>query len=240
MFDKPVFVLGTPRTGTTLLSMILCHLLSFKHRYKCHLGEVFNYSFFKTESNLTELEYYQDRLNLILSDCFFIKILENQIGYVENKINVDLLKLITEKYDVIYIERKNYFEQALSWNYFLEKTYNFNSCQADKFKFNYKLMTWLFSSIERYKRIKTIYPSKYPTIFYEDFIPVKNKIRYLERVLNIDTNHLPKKEKIITNNLSANKIERDNFPYFDMVENKEYLMSFKKEIRMKISYLNNL
>lgn len=239
MLDKPVFVLGTPGTGTTLLTLMLDSLLKSKYQYKKILWEAFNYDYFKTKSSLTESEFYQDRLNLILSDVFFIKFFEHQIKIIKDNTDIKLLDFITKKYDVVYIERKNYFEQALCYNYYYESNKNSNF-QKDEFTFNYDLTKWLLKSIERYKNLKICYPSKYTTIFYEDFTSLENKVSFLQTRLNIDLTHLSEIHISKMNNLYYNKFQRNKVSYFDMVKNKEYMMSFKKEIRQRLSYLSNI
>lgn len=239
MFDNPIFVLGTPGTGTTLLTLILDSLLKSKYQYKKILWEAFNYGYFKTKFSLTESEFYQDRLNLILSDVFFIKFFEHEIKLIKDNTDIKLLDFITKKYDVVYIERKNYFEQALSYNYYYESSKNSNF-QKGEFTFNYDLTKWLLKSIERYKNLKICYPSKYTTILYEDFISLENKVSFLQTKLNIDLTHLSEIHISKMNNLYYNKFQRNKVSYFDMVKNKEYMMSFKKELRQRLSYLSNI
>ena len=92
---------------------------------------------------------------------------------------------ITTKYDIIYLERRDRLRQLISYfgmhqsrtkesHYYVKQLANNKNFleinTIEELRYNKKITTAFLRSAMIYQEFKQTYPSKYPTVYYEDFI----------------------------------------------------------------------
>jgi hypothetical protein len=201
---KPI-LFTMPRTGSTVVTRLLGNLAEQHYNYANTLIEYFLVAMqyraeFKEDSNgiVRTMSYVRnnpptqwfenkrqvilDRLELLGDKLYMIKIfpmdLEPEvIEYMKN-------------YDIIYLERRNKIHQLLSFLN-MEQTNIAEYKKGDK-EVNtiiyYPPNVDVFFNVHYYPYLefKKNNPSKYPTIYYEDFMELGGDEQSLIKLLNID------------------------------------------------------
>ena len=100
-------------------------------------------------------------------------------------IEPELEEEITKKYDIIYLERRDRLRQLISYfgmhqsrtkesHYYVKQLANdknfLKTNTIEELRYNKKITIAFLRSALIYREFKQTYPSKYPTVYYEDFI----------------------------------------------------------------------
>lgn len=234
--QKPIILFTTPRTGSTLMVNLLYHVGKNYFEYKRCLYEYFfieslykssfqiiDEKITRTSFERTNIEWCQNkkeerlkRLDLLKHDSKYI------FKIFPTDLELEIEEFITKTYDIIYLERHDIEQQFISYLGLL--THNISHFQKDeskKIKFILYKKHWLENFVKilsTYNEFKSAHPSKYPTIYYEDFINQEKKEEYINRFLGLNLT-----------NYSMADINTKFTPYnktpFDLIVNKDqYLL----------------
>jgi len=236
---KPVIIVTTPRTGSTVICEILGNLLMQHNGCKNVLYEYFDVSTaFKCEFAVingvmsitdyirfgnsykwcnSQKEYISDQIFRLTGEYnYLIKYMLSESDQEASKL---IEQFITEHYDIVYLERRDKIKQLLSYLVLTQtkiahyanqasKFYGKNAAYNQKIVFNH-LETELFIKYhKKYQTFKNAHPTKYPIIYYEDFIALGSNDSALINILKlpIDT-YTPTSVSTIPTPYIANNLE---------------------------------
>ena len=230
---RPIFIFGTQRSGSTLLTELLFHLGRDALEYKNCLMEVFGY--FENESLIN----YRKRINIVLDMCFAgnycFKIFPEHYLMAKKHLGIDLIQLLGVKYDIVYIERKN------RWNQFMsilahqnthDSGYAIDDIELEKvttIKYTKSLRVWTQKTLYDYYVTKAQYQSKYQTVYFEELTQSENKLDFLNKIFMLASN-VPNIE------IKSNKVRYEG-DVIDLVENKDQLLQDKEKIIAELTSL---
>jgi len=200
---KPIVLFTTPRSGSTFIIDSLYHLGKRHFAYKNCLFEYFfvdvlyRSKFEKVDGIVIQTDFermYKDwcqdkrqerlqRLSYIVNDPYYAwKIFPSDL-------EPEIEQFINEKYDVVYLERRNLVNQFLSLLGLLNyNTSHYKQGETKKIKQLIYKKGWLLyfiDTIEKYLEFKNNHPSKYPTLYYEDILAQSNQEEFINQYLNL-------------------------------------------------------
>jgi tetratricopeptide (TPR) repeat protein len=161
---RPIFIIGLPRSGSTLVEQILG-----SHSKILPNGEI-NYFFNSLEkylptteilSNKIELDNIDDNLLIKISNFYYkqFKIEKNNIIYITDKMlfnfyYIDLMKIIFPQSQVIFCTRdyRDIFMSIIR-NYFSDKNFNFGNDKTDLLNFIKFYNNHIKNSLNKYDDI---------------------------------------------------------------------------------------
>ena len=222
---------GTHRTGSTLVTLMLYE--SMMHVYPGgNLNEVFSdQTPLKTDPLDQKLQYVLDN-----PSCF--KLLEYQIKAVNQTLEIDLQAVLQTKYDILYVERRDFVAQALSYQFLLRcMDKNISAEHIDRFVYVDHDTEHLLASVERYHEIKKLRAGI--TIYYEDLVNSGNLGRYLNRQLGLPVPLHRKKSQRFQYGQSANYVQKPQGTYKDFVENPEDMEKHFGSLQQRIQRLGS-
>jgi len=199
---RPIIV-TTPRSGSTLITDLLGNIAKEHAGYKNTLQEYFTitelyYPEFKLINDTVyctsvdrKLEvWYDDKRTEILKR---LSLLNNDHNYMiklfSEDIEPEVQSMIDGNYDIIYLERRDKLSQYISYMNMIGTNIAHHTDSSNKVK---SIIYWSkfrdeFIHInDNYFKYKTEHPSKFPTIYYEDFIDGGSDEEALLRLLNLD------------------------------------------------------
>lgn len=238
---RPIIV-TTPRSGSTLITDLLGNLAKQFSGYKNTLQEYFTITElynpeFKRINDVVyctkldrKLEVWYDnkrteilkRLNLLNNDHNYM------IKLFSEDIEQEVQDMIDNHYDIIYLERRDKLSQYISYMNMIGTNVAHHTKDSDNVK---QIIYWSkfrdeFLQInDNYFKYKKKYPSKYPTIYYEDFIIKGSNEKALIDILGLDLTEF--------NNLEVKTIPT---PYLSDLES---LILNKKEWLQDREYIVN-
>jgi LPS sulfotransferase NodH len=206
---KPI-LFTTPRTGSTLITRLLGNISIQQCEYKNTLHEYFTInsvykSYYKKNRNgittlvsqiITNYKWFDSERTIRLNR---LQLLDNDYNYMiklfSSDIEPEIEHMITQNYDIIYLERRDKIKQLLSWLNLMKTTkahYSLDdNSSIEQIVYDPKLTNIFLSIIERYHQYKKLHPSKFSTIYYEDFIDADNKELFLLNHLGLaNINHV--------------------------------------------------
>ena len=209
---KPI-LFTTPRTGSTLITMLLGNIAIQQCEYKNTLHEYFTItsmyeSHYKKNRNgiTTQVSQIQKNYKWFDSERTIrlnrLKLLDNDYNYMiklfSSDIEPEIEHMITQHYDIVYLERRDKIKQLLSWLHLIKSSvahYHLkNNLSIGQIIYDPKLTNILLLIIEKYYEFKKTHPSKFSTIYYEDFMNADNKELFLLNNLGLSNiNHVYKK-----------------------------------------------
>jgi hypothetical protein len=201
---KPI-LFTMPRTGSTIVTRLLGNIAEQHYNYANNLVEYFlvatNYKaefskdingIVRTISyirNNPSYQWYSDKRQIILDR---LNLLEDKL-YMIKIFPMDLEPEVIEymkTYDIIYLERRNKIHQLLSFIN-MEQT---NIAEYKKGDKEVNKIIYLPPNVDiffnvhynPYYNFKKNNPSKYPTLYYEDFMELGGDEQALIKLLNLD------------------------------------------------------
>jgi hypothetical protein len=199
---KPIIIVTTPRTGSTVVCEILGNLLIQHNGCKNVLYEYFDVSTaFKCEyENVNNILYIKDYIRFSGNVKWYKSQLEHVTGQIV-KLNGEynyLMKympsvtqygvaeiidtFIMENYDIVYLERKDKLRQLISYLGVTQRSVPHYTNKSDfpfyskdktvdrKIIYNHLESELFIKNYQKYKQFKNTHISKYPVIYYEDFL----------------------------------------------------------------------
>lgn len=174
---KPFLVFSTPRSGSNPFCEVFGNYLQLLTG-QANYGEIFNMNIilsnfhlekgFQNQSKFDPIQIFKQRFTEIESDPnhFFFKVFPNQI-------NAPMLVYLQSKYEFIFLERRNVWEQLLSYliSSSTQKWYEEGGINAKERELIAKKehFNTFFRMRLKYKKVRDEY--RYPkVIFYEDFL----------------------------------------------------------------------
>jgi hypothetical protein len=210
---RPI-IYTTQRTGSTIVTESLGNLCMQHYGYKNILYEYFgiDYKFrceYKKENDKVILSDYERtnkpwfqypidelsyRLSLIDDDYnYMIKVMADYPDYFKDIIE----SMVIANFDVIYLERRDKIKQLISYLATSQTNISHYSKHPDNVYFHTKEMhnpiiynkeqtNDFIITLEKYSKFKKEHPSKYPTIYYEDFMSLGGRESAVIQILNLD------------------------------------------------------
>lgn len=183
---KPI-VITTPRSGSNLFCQMLGNLAKQHYGYKDNLYEVFTViplfkgGFIKVDGCIkstgierTGVKWYESAREEKLKR---LQLFENDHNYLmkvfPSDLEPEIEDMIHNNYDCIYLERKDKVGQLLSLFGLFQTNVSHhkdNSKQINEIYYDKKITEDFIAAVAKYNRFKASCPSKYPTVYYEDFI----------------------------------------------------------------------
>ena len=199
---KPIIIVTTPRTGSTVVCEILGNLLMQHNGCKNTLYEYFDVSTafkceYMTKDNIVyikdytrfkgNVKWYKSQLDHVISQIvrlngeynYLMKYMPSVTQYSVAEI-IDTF--IMENYDIVYLERKDKLRQLISYlgvtqssipHYTNKSDFPFYSKDKSvdrKIIYNHLESELFIKNYQKYKQFKDTHISKYPVIYYEDFL----------------------------------------------------------------------
>lgn len=150
---------------------------------------------------------------------------------------------ITKKYDIIYLERRDRLRQLISYygmrqtnmsHYYVKKiecNENFIETNTiNKLRYNKKTTTAFLQNAMIYQEFKQTYPSKYPTVYYEDFIAEGANEQAIVKLLGLEIDVQINNPKMVPTPYNSSNPE-------DLIVNQSIWLENKPDIIRK---LNNI
>ena len=232
---RPIIV-TSPRTGSTLIVELLGNLAKQQYGYKNTLHEYFTIAHAYENHHIRKddvvITLSLERVNRIwFTDREYeiekrLELLNNEYCYMMKVFPMDMTTNVLEyikNYDVIYLERKDKLRQLLSFLY-MHRTNISHYKEGDKevsqiVYYPNEVDMYFNTHFNPYYEYKRNNPSKFPVLYYEDFIEQGSNEQALINLLkldikeyipyNIDTIPTPYKEedleKLIVNKSDWNK-----------------------------------
>lgn len=242
---RPIIV-TLPRTGSTLITELLGSIAMEHYGYKNILQEYFSINtlyrqIFERNSDDVIVSTYFNRVfgnyftsqQIELEKIKRINLIGNDYQYmikliVHGPIGMPLQNFI-KNYDIIYLERKDKLRQYISHMHMSGTNiahYTKNSKNIKQIVYWKNLRDDFLTSHKIYHEYKKLNPSKYPILYYEDFIAHGSDRQALIKLLNLDIT--------VDNNYKVNTVPS---PYIS--ENIEDLILNKKEWLQDREYIYN-
>jgi len=223
----------TPRTGSTLICNLLADIFS-----KENLNEFFHFGVippvdYQRINNRVVTKYFENhinnpwgenlkeerlrRLDLIKGDYNYL------IKIFGEPLETEILSEIKNNYNIIYLERKDKIKQILSFATVLNTKrshYDNNHKKINSIIYKPEAAEVIVGHINMYKNFKSSFPSKYPTLYYEDFVELGANHFALTSLLKIPFNC-----KVLTN---SNWLPKNSIPTPYAGDNIEKLILNKK------------
>jgi len=255
---KPIIIVTTPRTGSTVVCEILGNLLMQHNGCKNTLYEYFDVSTafkceYETRDNIVyikdyvrfkgNVKWYKSQLDHVTNQIirlngeynYLMKYMPSvtQYGVIEM---IDTL--IMENYDIVYLERKDKVKQLISYlntvqtgiPHYTNKTdfpfYSKDKSIDRKIIYN-QVETYLFiNNYRKYKEFKNTHMSKYPIIYYEDFVRLGANDKALIDILKLsfDT-YKPTDVTTVPTPYVESNIEEYILNKFDWDKDKERILN---------------
>jgi hypothetical protein len=193
---KPI-VVTTPRCGSELFCQMMGSVAEQHYGYKNTLHELFTITpLYRSryrlvdgciEVGLTERLGYRWFTSVREEKLKRLAWIKKDPSYLLKIFPVDLEPEIedevTKKYDIIYLERRDRLRQLISYygmlqknmaHYRVEKIENevdfIKAHTIEQIRYNRKHTVAFLKVAMIYQEFKQTYPSKYPTVYYEDFV----------------------------------------------------------------------
>jgi len=199
---RPIIV-TTPRSGSTLITDLLGNLAKQHSGYKNTLQEYFTitelynpeYSRINDIVYCTKLDrklefWYDNKRDEILKRLALVNNDHNyMIKLFSEDIEPEVQTMIDDNYDIIYLERRDKLSQYISYMNMIGTNiahHTVDSKSIGKIIYWTKFRDEFIRINDNYFKYKKNHPSKYPTIYYEDFIEQGSDEDSLIRLLNLD------------------------------------------------------
>lgn len=210
---RPI-IYTTQRTGSTIVTESLGNLMMQHYGYKNILYEYFGVDSnfrceYKKDNNKVYLSDYERtnkpwyqypidilsyRLSLIDNDYnYMIKVMADYPDYFKDIIE----SMVIANFDVVYLERRDKIKQLISYlatsqtniSHYSKHPDNvyYHNKDMDKFIiYNPEQTKDFIDTITQYNKFKQQYPSKFPTIYYEDFMELGGREQAIIDILKLD------------------------------------------------------
>lgn len=204
---RPILI-TTPRTGSTLITDLLGNLAKQHSGYKNTLQEYFTitelyyieYGYRDSILTTTKLDrklevWYDDKRTEILKR---VELMNGDYNYMMKLFSEDIepeVQSIIDTHDIIYLERKDKLSQYISYMNMIGSNIAHHKDESTKVKtiIYWKKFRDEFLNIHKnYIIYRDKHPSKYPIIYYEDFVDKGSDEQALIDILKLDINSFNK------------------------------------------------
>lgn len=237
---RPILI-TTPRTGSTLITDLLGSLSKQHYGYKNTLQEYFTitelyyieYGYRDNILTTTKLDrkldiWYNNKREEILKR---VKLLNNDYNYMMKLFPEDIepeVQSIVDTHDIIYLERRDKLSQYISYMNMIGS--NIAHHKDDSTKVN-KIIYWskfrdeFINIYKNYLIYRDKHPSKYPTIYYEDFVEKGSDEQALIDILNLDITEYKKLDIKTIPTPYESDLESLILNKKDWLDDKEYIIN---------------
>lgn len=198
---RPI-IITTPRSGSTLITDLLGNLSKQHYGYKNILQEYFTitelyyieYGRVNDVVTTTKLDrklevWYDSKREEILKR---VELLDGDYNYMMKLFPEDIepeVQSIVDTYDIIYLERRDKLSQYISYMNMIGTNIAHHTDDKNKVK---QIIYWkrfrdeFIRIYQNYIKYRDSHPSKYPTLYYEDFVDNGSNEQYLIDTLGLD------------------------------------------------------
>ena len=254
---KPIIIVTTPRTGSTVICEILGNLLMQHNGCKNVLYEYFDVSTeFKCEYDVingvvkltdyirfnSSYKWCTDQKEYVIDQ---IKRLNGEHNYLikympledDHAASALIDQFIMQNYDIVYLERRDKIKQLLSYLVLVQTRIAHYTEQPNQFydkhsKFDQKIIfnqlktEHFIRDYKKYKEFSDTHPTKYPKIYYEDFMALGASADAIINLLKlpIDAYQTPTISTVPTP-YSSTDLENQILNKADWIKNKEHILN---------------
>lgn len=255
---RPI-IYTTQRTGSTIVTDTLGNLCMQHSGYKSVLYEYFSIQpdfkvGYKKDNDIITIDEYERvstkwytypmdelsyRLSLIDNDYnYMIKVMSDYPDYFKDIIE----SIVRTNFEVVYLERRDKVKQLISYLGTLQTNVSHYSQHPSNIYHSTKLMdkpiiysieqtNQFIDNLKKYKQFKDNNPSKYPTIYYEDFLELGGNEQSLIEILNLDiTDYKPIEITTIPTPYSKKESEDHIINKKDWLNDKQRIIDVLQQI----------